>query len=108
MDPGLTRDGALTTVTQLGGFAGSEDAAISEFALSEDGMDVAFTTRRTQFRLAFPAFVSPPAAEPGLDELFYADLANGTLSRVSQGYGGGASEQPHSAQAARNRRRLPG
>ena len=95
MHSGLTRDGALTTVTQLGGFAGSEDAAINEFALSGDGTDVAFTTRRTQFRLAFPAFVSPPAAEPGLDELFFADLSDGTLTRVSQGYGGEASEQPH-------------
>jgi hypothetical protein len=99
MHPGLTRDAALTTLTQIVGVSGSEQAGISEFALSEDGRQLAFTTRRTQFRLAFPAFVSAPAAEPGLDELFAVDLTNGTLTRVSHGYAGEPSEQPHNAKA---------
>ena len=95
MHAGLTRDDALTTITRIGGTSGAESTAISSFALSEDGQDVAFTTRRSQFRLAFPAFVSAPLAEPGLDELFYVDLADGTLTRVTHGYRGEASEQPH-------------
>ena len=95
MHPGLTRDGALTTLTRIGGESGAESDGISEFALSEDGRDVAFTTRRTEFRLAFPAFVSAALAEPGLDELFYVDLSDGTLTRVTQGYDGEPSEQPH-------------
>jgi hypothetical protein len=95
MREGLTRDGALTTLTRIGGATGAESDGISEFALSENGQDVAFTTRRTEFRLAFPAFVSSALAEPGLDELFYADLGDGTLTRVTRGYNGEPSEQPH-------------
>ncbi|HTQ68969.1 MAG TPA: hypothetical protein VMI13_09800 [Solirubrobacteraceae bacterium] len=95
MRPGLTRDGALTTLTRIGGASGAESDGISEFALAEDGRTVAFTTRRTEFRLAFPAFVSAALAEPGLGELFYVDLGDGTLTRVTRGYGGEPSEQPH-------------
>jgi hypothetical protein len=95
MHAGLTRDAALTQLTRIGGVAGAESAGVNEFALSENGQDVAFTTRRTQFRLASPALVSAPAAEPGLDELFYVDLANGTVTRLSHGYDGEPSEQPH-------------
>lgn len=95
MQPGLTRDGALTTLTRIGGASGAESDGISEFALAEDGRDVAFTTRRSEFRLAFPAFVSAALAGPGLDELFYADLGDGTLTRVTHGDNGEPSEQPH-------------
>ena len=95
MRPGLTRDGALTTLTRIGGASGAESDGISEFALAEDGRDVAFTTRRSEFRLAFPAFVSATLAEPGLGELFYVDLSDGTLTRVTHGYDGEPSEQPH-------------
>ena len=68
---------------------------IAEFTISPDGTQIAFTTRRTQFPLSAPAFVSAPAPEPGLSELYDADLANSTLTRVTQGYEGGPSEQPH-------------
>ena len=52
---------------------------------------------RTRFPLGSPAFVSTPAGEPGMNELFDADLADGTLTRVTHGYGGPdeASEHPH-------------
>ena len=97
MHEGVSRDASLTTLTRLGSTLESESDPIAEFALSENGQGVAFTTRRTQFRLAYPALVSAPAPEPGLDELFYVDLADGTLTRVTHGYGGEgeASEQPH-------------
>ncbi len=93
-----TRDEALTPLTEL---AGGESAGIGstspifDFDISPDGGQVAFTTRRTQFPLGSPAYISAPAAEPGMDELFDVDLRNQTLTRVSHGYEGGPSEQPH-------------
>ncbi len=95
MHPGLTRTAALTTLTALGGESTPEDAGISEFAISEDGDYVAFTTLRTQFRLADPAYVSAAASELGLNELFDVDLSDGTLTRVTHGLAGESSEQPH-------------
>jgi hypothetical protein len=95
MHPGPTRAGALTALTALGGESNPETAAISEFAISEDGTHVAFTTERTQFRLADPAYVSAATSEVGLNELFDVDLADGTLTRVTHGLGGEPSEQPH-------------
>jgi hypothetical protein len=47
------------------------------------------------FRLGSPAFVSVPAAVPGMAELFDADLAQDTIARVTHGYLGEASERPH-------------
>ncbi|HYM46608.1 MAG TPA: hypothetical protein VES65_10695 [Solirubrobacteraceae bacterium] len=96
MHPGLTRDQALTPLTELAGAESVADAEpISEFDISPDGRQVAFTTRRTQFPLGSPAYVSAPAAEPGMSELFDADLQDATLTRVTHGYEGGPSEQPH-------------
>ncbi len=101
MHPGLTRDQALTQLTELAGgtSAGLGDTAqIYDFGISPDASQVAFSTERTQFPLGSPAFVSPPAGEPGMDELFDADLADHTLTRVTHGYQGPdeASEHAHS------------
>ncbi len=100
MVPSLTRDQALTRLTELAGGEGAplaDTAQIFDFAISPDGEQIAFTTERTQFPLGFPAFVSPPAGEAGMDELFDADLADGTLTRVTHGYAGPdePSEAPH-------------
>jgi hypothetical protein len=98
MHPGLTRDQALTPLTELAGSeaAGVADTApVVDFDISPDGSQVAFTTKRTQFPLGLPAYVSPPAAEPGMNELFDADLRDGTLTRVTTGYSGGPGEHPH-------------
>jgi hypothetical protein len=89
MAPGLTRDQALTQVTELAGGEGSglaDTAPIFDFDISPDGEQVAFSTVRTRFPLGFPAFVSTPAGEPGMNELYDADLADGTLTRVTHGY----------------------
>ena len=69
--------------------------AIADFEISADGEQVAFTTLRTQFPLGYPQYVDAPAPEPGLPELFDVDLRDGTLTRVTHGYAGGPSEQPH-------------
>ena len=95
MHPGLTRDQALTPLTEIGSLDLANSAPVDDFDISAGGQQVAFTTARTEFPLARPAFVSEPASEPGLPELFDADLADGTLTRVTHGYLGGPSEEPH-------------
>jgi hypothetical protein len=100
MAPGLTRDQALTQVTELAGGEGAglaDTAPIFDFDISPDGLQVAFATVRTRFPLGSPAFVSTPAGEPGMNELYDADLADGTLTRVTHGYQSAdeAGEHPH-------------
>jgi Tol biopolymer transport system component len=98
MRPGLTRDQALTPLTQLASGNTSDPAttaSIFDFDLSPDGEQVAFTTRRTQFVLGSPAYVTAPASQAGMGELFDVDLANDTLTRVTRGFQGGPSERPH-------------
>ncbi|HSZ14992.1 MAG TPA: hypothetical protein VK790_13235 [Solirubrobacteraceae bacterium] len=98
MHPGLSRTQALRPLTELA--SGDEadvgtNAAVTDLAISPDGTQVAFTTKRTQFTLGVPAFVSAPAAIPGLSEVFDADLADETLTRVTRGFEGGAAAHPH-------------
>lgn len=98
MHPGVSRTQALRPLSELA--SGNEqaiatNAPIIDLAISADGTQVAFTTKRTEFPLDVPAFVSVPAAIPGLSEVFDADLADETLTRVSEGFEGGASAHPH-------------
>jgi hypothetical protein len=98
MQEGLTRVQALTPLTELASgneSALSTNASIIDFGISPDASQVAFTTMRTQFPLGSPAFVSAPAAVPGMVELFDVDLGDDTLTRVTHGYDGGPSESPH-------------
>jgi hypothetical protein len=98
MHEGLSRDQALRALTEFSS-ANRQDlsanAPIVDLGVSPDGAQVAFTTVRTEFPLGSPAYVSAPAPVPGLLELLDADLADDTLTRVTQGFEGGASEQPH-------------
>lgn len=102
MHEGLTRTQALRPLTQFvsgeGGDQQIVDLGISpELSLvpgSEHG-EVAFATQRIIFPLGSPAYVSQPAAVLGLGELFDVDLGNDTLTRVTNGYEGGADEHPH-------------
>jgi len=103
MEGGLSRKQALTPLTELAGSSTSglaDTAPIFDFGISPDGRQLAFSTRRTQFPLGSPSFVSPPAAEAGLNELFDADLGDGTLTRVTHGFAGGPGEHPHGQTAA--------
>ena len=95
MSAGLSRRSAITPLTQIAGSGYAAAGEINDLAVSPDGAQVAFTTRRTVFRLGFPALVSPALPEPGESELFDADLQNGTLTQVTRGAGGEASFQPH-------------
>ncbi len=95
MHPGLTRVQALTPVTEIAGVGDATADPITDFDISPGGGQVAFTTRRTEFPLGSPAYVSAPAAVPGESELFDADLGDDTLTQVTHGYEGGPSFQPH-------------
>ncbi len=98
MHPGLTRVQALRPLTELASGQSSDlatNAPIIDLAISPDGTQLAFTTKRTVFPLGEPAYVSTPAAVPGMSELFEVDLADETLTRVTHGFEGGASEHPH-------------
>jgi hypothetical protein len=98
MHEGLTRTQALRPLTELAGADGSdiaEDGPIVDFDISPSGDDVAFTTKRTVFPLGSPAYISPPMAAPEMLELFDIDLADDTMTRVTQGFEGGPSEHPH-------------
>jgi hypothetical protein len=92
MASGLTRVQALRRLTAIGGGAlDSEEhleksSEIVDYAVSPDGSQVAFTTKRTEYPLGSPAFVSAPAAAPGMIELFDVDLADDTLTRVTHGF----------------------
>jgi hypothetical protein len=98
MQPGLTRTQALTPLTEFA--SGSvtdiaDDGPIGDLAISPDGSQIAFTAKRTAFPLGVPAYITAPESVPGLLELFDVDLDNDTLTRVTHGYEGGASEHPH-------------
>ena len=101
MHPGLTRNQALRPLTEPASGQSADiatNAPIVDLAISADGEQVAFTTKRTVFPLGVPAYVSAPAAVPGMVELFAADLADETLTRVTTGFEGGAGEHPHAPQ----------
>jgi hypothetical protein len=98
MHEGLTRVQALRPLTELASGDNTNlatNAPIVDLGISADGSKVAFTTKRTVFPLGSPAYVSAPAAVPGMVELFDIDLADDTLTRVTHGFEGGASEHPH-------------
>ena len=65
MHPGLTRDQALTPLTEIGPEKLTYDGAIADFEISADGEQVAFTTLRTQFPLGFPQYVRRAGARTG-------------------------------------------
>ena len=95
MRSGLTRVAAMRRLTELAGGSLSNvarTAPIVDLGISPDGSEVAFSTLRTVFPLGSPAYVSVPAAVVGPAELFDIDLASDTLTRVTEGYEGQASE----------------
>ena len=95
MAPGLTRTQALRRLTVVAGANASEPqrvGPIADLGVSPDGSEVAFATERTIFPLGSPTYVSAPTAVAGAQELFDVDLTNDTLTRVTRGYEGSASE----------------
>jgi WD40-like Beta Propeller Repeat len=103
MAEGVTRTQALRPLTELASGKAEEQATtapIVDLGVSPDGSQVAFTTQRTVFPLGSPAYVTAPAATPGMVELFDVDLANETLTRVTHSFAGGAGEAPHGTEVS--------
>jgi WD40-like Beta Propeller Repeat len=100
MREGLTRLDAQRRLTELAGDVGdfARVAPIVDYAISPDGSQVAFATQRIVFPLGSPAFVSAPAAALGIVDLYDADLADETLTRVTQGFEGQQSAAPTSSE----------
>ncbi len=99
MHEGLTRMQALRQLTELASADQAdlaENGPIEDLGISPNGTRIAFTTKRTQFPLGSPAYVSAPEPVAGLAELFVVDLENDTLTRLTS-FEGGASEHPHEA-----------
>ncbi|MGO9489804.1 MAG: hypothetical protein ACLQBB_12335 [Solirubrobacteraceae bacterium] len=96
----MTAPSKVAGLHQLTQFASGEknkvstNAYIDDIAISSDGLQVAFATQRTVFPLGVPAYVSQPAAQPGLAELYDVDLGDETLTRATRGYEGGVPEHP--------------
>jgi Tol biopolymer transport system component len=89
MADGLTRVAALRRLTELA--SGNPNipagfAPITDFGVSPDGTEIAFSTVRTAFPLGSPSFVSPQAPRPEMEEVYDIDLASDTLTRVTHGY----------------------
>jgi Tol biopolymer transport system component len=103
MANGLTRVRALRRLTELGAEEPNVPglfAPITDFSISPDGSQIAFTTERTAFPLGSPTYVTPPASKPEMQELFDVDLADDTLTRVTHGYQGETQQsEPASALA---------
>ena len=90
-----SRRAALRPLTEINSRAFSGSAAVTDFAISPNGAQVAFTTQRISFPLGSPAYITQPMAAPEMGELFDVDLENDTLTRVTHGLEGEPSERPH-------------
>lgn len=93
MREGLSRVEATQRLTAIGAEISDVERAakIVDVTVSPDGSEVAFTTVRTQFPLGTPSYVSPTAPRAGIAEVYDADLADGTLTRVTHGTAGEAT-----------------
>ncbi len=106
MATGLTRTQALTPLTEAGE---TSEAAIRRSHRPRNlrrRTQVAFSTVRTLFALGLAdAGQRPALPEVGIGELYDADLANGTLTRVTHGYEGEGeqSQQPHTRSSSGRR-----
>ena len=80
----------VTPLTETPDYDATPEALgyISDIAISPSGGRVAFDAQRTQFTLPALALVSPPVSYTGDSETYEADLALGTLQRVSVTYNG--------------------
>jgi hypothetical protein len=91
MTPGLTREQAITRLTEWGSHEfgdASFDGSIDGIAISGDGSRVAFTTERDVFPFAPQAIIKPQITQVGAHQLYDVNLQAGTMALVSEGYNG--------------------
>jgi hypothetical protein len=90
MAPGLTREQAITRLTEWASpefSSGALDGKIEGIAMSADGTRVLFVTDRNVFPLAPPALITERVSQE-IPQLYEANLQAGTLALVSEGYNG--------------------
>lgn len=91
MAPGLSRTAALTRLTEWASTDFDDvnlAGPIEDVAISPEGDRVAFVTRRTVFPFSPPALISPQLSGASFDQLYVANLADGTLELASLGFDG--------------------
>ena len=97
MDPALNRTQALTRVTAWASTnfdVFSLAGPIEDMAISPEGDRVAFSTVRTVFPYSPPALITPQLSGAAYEQLYVADLGDGTLSLASLGYDGQPANGP--------------
>jgi hypothetical protein len=87
---GTSADPQVTPLTATPDFAATNAIynGIEDIAISADGTRIAFDTHRTSFALAPPTLISPPAPEVDYSYTYEANIASGTLQRVTNTYDG--------------------
>jgi hypothetical protein len=96
MTPGLTREQAITRLTEWASLNFKEPGQAGEvtgIAISSDGSRVAFTTQRIVFPLAPPALITPPVSQDKAVQVYEANLRAGTLALVTMGYNDQPAEE---------------
>jgi hypothetical protein len=80
----------VTALTEIADYAASPAAVedVKDVAISPDGTRVAFDTRRTQLQAPALALISPPISYTQTSETYEANIALGTLQRVTSTYNG--------------------
>jgi hypothetical protein len=88
--PAETETPVVTPLTVISNYAAPQAAVgnVIDLAISAEGTRVAFETMRTQFDSPPVALVSPPNSYTHLFETYVANLALGTLQRVTNTYDG--------------------
>ena len=100
MASGLSRDQALTRLTQWATSSFGNDSLageIDDLAISPEGDRVAFVTQRVVFPYSPPALITPQLTEVQSEQLYVANLADGTLQVASIGYDGQPANGPVTA-----------
>ncbi len=98
MSDGLTRVAATRRLTELSGEKSEAlTAPVLDLGISPDGSQIAFASIRTVFPLGSPTYVSAPSGLAKAAELYDVDLADDTLTRVTEGFEGQPSEAPEGA-----------
>lgn len=91
MAAGLSRDQAMTRLTKWASESFSNlplAAPIEDIAISPEGNRVAFVTRRTVFPFSPPSLITPQLSSATFEQMYVADLADGTLQLATLGYDG--------------------
>jgi hypothetical protein len=97
MADGLSRSAALTRLTEWAANSFSQtplSGSVDDIAISPDGDRVAFVTARSVFPFSPPALTTPQLISGTVEQLYVADLTDGTLQAATIGYDGLPANRP--------------